>query len=221
MLRLNCNVPKKRGLGSGYDKALVRFYTQIFNAIVQHVDFDVVKCVLVAGPGFLKDDFSAWLQQYAVQQGIEKVIKNKSLFVTVSCSSCWKQGLNELLQDEGVKKRIVNTKASQQVQALENFYETLRQDQDRAVYGPQEVTAAVEMGAIGTLLVTDALFRAADLATRRKYVELVESVRGQGCKVLVFSSQHVSGEQLAQLSGIAATLRWPCPELNAIGSDSD
>ena len=130
-------------------------------------------------------------------------------------------GLNELLQDEGVKKRIVNTKASQQVQALENFYETLRQDQDRAVYGPQEVTAAVEMGAIGTLLVTDALFRAADLATRRKYVELVESVRGQGCKVLVFSSQHVSGEQLAQLSGIAATLRWPCPELNAIGSDSD
>ena len=25
----------------------------------------------------------------------------------------------------------------------------------------------------------------------------------------------------AQLSGIAATLRWPCPELNALGSDSD
>ncbi len=32
-------------------------------------------------------------------------------------------------------------------------------------------------------------------------------------EALVFSSMHVSGEQLAQLSGIAAVLRFPLEEL--------
>ncbi len=31
--------------------------------------------------------------------------------------------------------------------------------------------------------------------------------------MLVFSSMHVSGEQLSQLSGIAATLRFPLEDL--------
>ncbi len=32
-------------------------------------------------------------------------------------------------------------------------------------------------------------------------------------EVRVFSSLHVSGEQLAQLTGVAAILRFPCPEI--------
>lgn len=31
--------------------------------------------------------------------------------------------------------------------------------------------------------------------------------------VRVFSSLHVSGEQLTQLTGVAAILRFPCPEI--------
>jgi len=32
-------------------------------------------------------------------------------------------------------------------------------------------------------------------------------------QALIFSSMHVSGEQLKQLSGIAALLRFPLPDL--------
>lgn len=46
---------------------------------------------------------------------------------------------------------------------------------------------------------------------RRQYVELTESVREQGSVVHVFSSQHVTGQQLSQLSGIACILRFPAP----------
>ena len=42
---------------------------------------------------------------------------------------------------------------------------------------------------------------------------LVDAVRGAGGEALVFSSMHVSGEQLNQLSGIAAILRFPLPDL--------
>ncbi|KXJ82084.1 hypothetical protein RP20_CCG015627 [Aedes albopictus] len=52
-----------------------------------------------------------------------------------------------------------------------------------------------------------------DVATRKEYVQLVDSVRDSGGEVKIFSSMHVSGEQLAQLTGVAAILRFPMPEL--------
>ena len=59
---------------------------------------------------------------------------------------------------------------------------------------------------------TDTLFKSCDVATRQAFVALCESVREHGGRVRVFSSLHVSGEQLAQVSGIAAILRFPMPE---------
>lgn len=44
----------------------------------------------------------------------------------------------------------------------------------------------------------------------------------QGANVLIFSSMHVSGEQLSALSGVAAILRFPLHELeDEEMSDSD
>lgn len=48
---------------------------------------------------------------------------------------------------------------------------------------------------------------------RRAYAQLVEGVRESGGEALVFSGAHVSGEQLDQLSGVAAILRFPLPDL--------
>ena len=41
-----------------------------------------------------------------------------------------------------------------------------------------------------------------------------------GAKVLIFSDQHVSGQQLKQLSGVAALLRFPLP-LDELGLEDD
>jgi len=41
----------------------------------------------------------------------------------------------------------------------------------------------------------------------------VEEVRGAGGKTHVFSAGHASGEQLGELTGVAATLRFPLPDL--------
>merc|ERR1712083_1145216 len=68
--------------------------------------------------------------------------------------------------------------------------------------------------------VVDSLFRNANVKMRREYVDMTETVKEMGCTVHIFSSQHVSGEQLAQLSGIAGILRFPLPELDDIDSDA-
>merc|ERR1712115_181225 len=57
------------------------------------------------------------------------------------------------------------------------------------------------------------LFRANNVAERRKYVELVDKVKETGGDVKIFSSLHISGEQLDQLSGICALLRFPMAEI--------
>uniref|UniRef100_A0AAY3ZT66 Protein pelota homolog n=1 Tax=Denticeps clupeoides TaxID=299321 RepID=A0AAY3ZT66_9TELE len=76
--------------------------------------------------------------------------------------------------------------------------------------------------AIDILLISDQLFRHQEVATRSRYVRLVDSVRDNGGTVRIFSSLHVSGEQLNQLSGVAAILRFPIAGLSeAEEEDSD
>ena len=49
----------------------------------------------------------------------------------------------------------------------------------------------------------------------------MEGVAAGGGEALVFSAAHVSGEQLNQLSGVAAVLRFPLPELEDAELDAD
>jgi len=71
-------------------------------------------------------------------------------------------------------------------------------DPDRAFYGPGHIEIARERGAIDTLLVTDALFRAPDVALRRRFVALVDETRENNGKVYILSTQHVSGERASR-----------------------
>ena len=48
---------------------------------------------------------------------------------------------------------------------------------------------------------------------RNKYTALVEEVRQAGGEAISFSAMHVSGEQLNQLTGVAAILRFPLPDI--------
>jgi len=84
----------------------------------------------------------------------------------------------------------------------------LGSDEMRAWYGPEHVQLAADRGAIGTLLIW-VVFRASDPKERKRYVELVELVRQKAAEVLIFSSMHESGQQLNQLTGVAAILTFP------------
>ena len=71
----------------------------------------------------------------------------------------------------------------------------LASDEQRAWYGPDHVALAADRGAVGTLLISDELFRAGDPKVRRRYVSIVEDVREKRGEVLIFSSMHESGQR--------------------------
>ncbi|XP_076233473.1 pelota mRNA surveillance and ribosome rescue factor [Calliopsis andreniformis] len=207
-------IPRKRkGNISQHEKGLTRFYENIMQGILRHINFDIVKCVILASPGFVKDQYMDYMIQQAVNTDNKLILENKSKFLLVHSSSGFKHSLKEVLADPAVVSRISDTKAAGEVKALETFYTILQTDPSRAFYGKKHINKANEAQAIETLLISDKLFRCQDVAMRKEYVELVESVRDSGGDVKIFSSLHVSGEQLEQVTGIAAILRFPMPEL--------
>lgn len=73
---------------------------------------------------------------------------------------------------QGVRTRLIDTKYVAEVDALERFMKMLHDSPDRAFYGPRHVFYAHEHGAVGELLLADSLFRAQDVAKRRRCAAL-------------------------------------------------
>lgn len=210
-------IPRKHGPAiAGYEKALSKFFENVLQSFLKHVDFSVVRCAVIASPGFTKDQFHRHLLLEAERRQLRTIIENKSRILLVHTTSGYKHNLKEVLEAPNVMNMIKDTKAAREVRVLEDFFSMLSNDSARACYGPKHVEVAHERMAVQTLLITDELFRNADIPTRQKYVNLVNSVKGSGGSVHVFSSMHVSGEQLAQITGIAAILRFPLPDLEDI-----
>lgn len=215
--RIEASIPRKHGPAiAGYDKALNKFFENVAQAFLKHIDFQLIRCAVIASPGFTKDQFHRHLMLEAERKEFRAIIENKSRIILVHTTSGYKHSLREVLDAPNVMNMIKDTKAAQEVRALKDFFTMLSNDPNRACYGPKHVEVAHERMAVQTLLVTDELFRSSDVATRKKYVNLVDSVKDSGGTAHIFSSMHVSGEQLAQLTGIAAILRFPLPDLEDI-----
>ena len=43
---------------------------QVMTAVERHIDWDIVKCLVLAGPGFVKDDFKKHLEEEAVRRDL-------------------------------------------------------------------------------------------------------------------------------------------------------
>lgn len=215
--RIEKAIPRK-GKNAIYnrDSALKSFFEAVLRACVDQFEWDKLKVVLIASPGFVKDEFFKFAMLHAARQDLKSILENKNKIVLCHSSSGHKHALDEVLSRPDVQVKLTKTKAVGEVHLLSEFHDMLKKDEARAVYGASHVKYACDMGAIEKMLVTDTLFRSNDVEQRKKYVELVENAKKTGATVTVFSTQHVSGEQLNMISGVAAILRFPLPDLDDI-----
>lgn len=61
---------------------------QVFAAVVRHVDWSIVKCLVIAGPGFAKDSFKTYLDAEAVKRDVRPLIENKASIFTAPVRTC-------------------------------------------------------------------------------------------------------------------------------------
>ena len=187
------------------------FFQDVFSAFVKNVDFNTIKSVVIASEGSMKDEFRTFLLSEAKRLKMKSIEENKSRIVVARMGS--KGELKEVLNNPAVMNMIKDSKVALEIRVFKEFWDLLSSNPDRTCYGLKSVQLAQEMKAIETLLITDELYRNAEIGTRQKYMSLAKSVKEAGGKALVYSSMHVSTEQLAQVTGVAAILRFPLPDL--------
>ncbi|PWN53273.1 hypothetical protein IE53DRAFT_384250 [Violaceomyces palustris] len=211
--RIDVAIPRKRkgAPSSSSDKSTQRFHSLVYSAVLKLLALPALRIVIVASPGFTKDTVLDYVFEEATRRGDKLLIGSEARrkFLKVHCSSPHVHSLMEVLRSPEVNAQLKDTKFAREGMLLEKFMRQLANDELRAWYGEKHVLLAASRGAIGCLLISDGLFRAAEPARRRKFVELVEEVRKQGGEVAIFSSMHESGKQLNGLTGIAAILTYP------------
>lgn len=211
--KLQCSLPKKKG-SDLYNKRRRAFFENMYAAVKKHVDFEKIKVLIVGSPGFLAEDFISFFVAEASSRGDTRLSRSKQSLLRVHSSSGRRTALEELLGSAAVASQVADIRAAEDSRALQRFYAKLSLGdvggaREWVAYGYEHVKWADEERLVEELLVADSLFRAKDLATRKRYVSLVEGVRSNGGKVLVFSSSHATGAQLELYSGVVCVLRAP------------
>jgi protein pelota len=154
---------------------------------------DITGPLIIAGPGFIKDDFI----KRAKSQGNSAVDRA----VVVETRRIGRGAVQEVIGKGALDKLFDDLQLSREVRMMDEVL--MRISKDSAVtYGRAEVTRAIEFGAVEQVLIADSLLRDPEIL---KIIETAEAMRAS---VVILSSQFEPGERLVALGGIAALLRY-------------
>lgn len=77
--KIDLNIPRKRkGNCEQHEKGLTKFYAAVMAAVVRHFNFAKIKCIIIASPGFVKEQFHEYMFAEAVKNDmkVNAAIKN-------------------------------------------------------------------------------------------------------------------------------------------------
>ncbi|MEK6957435.1 MAG: mRNA surveillance protein pelota [archaeon] len=149
--------------------------------------------VVIAGPGFERQNF-------------EKFLKDKSVKLPASfesTNSVGITGLNELIKSGKIDALVRNFQSAQEEIVVEKLFSELGKNGAAAI-GPEEVKKAAEAGAIQEIIVEEN-FMTANRGKTETILELVERLNG---KIHFVNEKNEAGKKIAGIGGIAALLRY-------------
>ncbi len=174
------------GKESGESEALkLKYFAEIYERIK-----DWRGKIIIAGPGFAKEEFAKYLEERGFERG--------SLFLD-SVSHVGRPGVSELLRRKTMERVLKASRITEESETVEKFFEALAREEP-VVYGEEEVRKALESFALEKLLVSDKLLK--------KYRELIDLAEESGAEVMLVSSSHPAGERFYHFCGIAGFLRF-------------
>lgn len=216
--RVESTVPKKRSSAKDTAGGMAAFYEKTLSTMLRAVDFSNPRPLLLASPGFVAQDFRAYIQSEGAKRTDKRLQRIARDAVVVHSSTGYVHSLNEILKSPEVQATMRDKRFTTETSLMDQFYERMRKDDGRAWYGAKPVEKAVTEGAVGrgggVLLINNAFFRSMDIPTRKRYVALVDKVKEDGGEAKVLSSDHESGQRLDALGGIAAILTYPMFDLD-------
>ncbi len=164
------------------------FFEDIINIIR-----DINGPLVVAGPGFVKEEL------------VKKIrTETPSLFARVVVVDTRRTGAGAIQEiiGKGVFERLLgDMQLKREVNFMDEFLKRIA-DGGRVAYGWEEVSRAVSIGAVETLLV------AGDCIHSEKMRKCMDDAEKNRAAVIVFSMDFEPGSRLMGLGGVAALLRY-------------
>jgi protein pelota len=166
--------------------------TGFFDLVLTYIA-DISGPLIIAGPGFIKDDFIKRAKNLGCTAAERAVV--------VETRRIGRGAVQEVIGKGALDKLFDDLQLSREVRMMDEVL--MRISKDGAVtYGRAEVTRAIEFGAVEQVLIADSLLRDPEIL---KIIETAEAMRAT---VVILSSQFEPGERLVALGGIAALLRY-------------
>ena len=66
---------------------------QMYKCVEKNVDFGVIRCLVIAGPGFAKDAFKQYLNEESVRRSHKHLSDHRDKILTAAASTAYKHGL--------------------------------------------------------------------------------------------------------------------------------
>ncbi|MFQ5911009.1 MAG: mRNA surveillance protein pelota [Thermoplasmata archaeon] len=167
-----------------------KFFSEILNMLDS---MEQTGILILLGPGFSRKDFFEYGKA-----------KSPHLFrkcYTIVTGSAGMSGIQEALKRGMGEQALLDNRVATETRLVEELLSEISKEGAYA-YGEEEVSKAIDLGAVRTLLVTEESVRD---DRRESMMKRAESAQG---KVVIVSSRHEAGKKLTSLGGIAAMLRF-------------
>ena len=220
--KINQSIPKKRNGSTEHDKGKKKFFDKILNQFIKQINFENTKVLIIASPGFTKDDFKKHMEEQIESNPKEwsELKNNLNKIIYTHSSSGYKHSLEEILSKPEIKKLIKDTKCVDDVTIMERFNEILGTDMDKIFFGYKAFEIAYEKKAINTLIITDGYLRKLPPLTRKDLSAKIKDLK-LGSTVCQFSSMHTTGEKIDEFGGICGILKYVVDEIAELGDEDN
>lgn len=188
-------------IGGKYDTSLrernrLEFYRQVLDFISRLNERENVRALVLAGPGFEKDNFLEFLREKNGVLASKAVVENTG--------GGGRNGITEVLKRPVLKGVLENIGAAEDVNLVNRLLEHVGRGDGLAVYGLEDIGRAVSLGAVELLLVSEKRF----LEQRGALEVLMRAVKDTRGRVHIVSRVGEAGQQLEALGGVAGLLRF-------------
>lgn len=185
------HVSGKRIIDKNRQKNIVQFYDKVIESIEK---FDSIQNIVIAGPGFVKNDFYEY-----IKDNYKNLAK---ISVIEATGSGGRNGISEVLKKGTVEKLTAENRVAQEMGAINRLLTEIGKNSSKIAYGIKQTKNAINLGAVSELLILDTKVASENMG---ELMDMVENMKGE---VMVVSSEHEGGKQLESLGGMAAILRY-------------
>ena len=175
---------------------------ELFDELAEVIGRMDVDAIILAGPGFTKGDALSYIEEENPDLAAD--------ITTVDTSGVGDRGVHEVLKRGAVNEVQTRTRIAEEAELVDELTERIATG-EAVGYGPEAVAEAADYGAIDHLLVLDERLRSERGPDSEWAVDvdhIVETTERKGGEVTVFSGEFDPGQQLRNLGGIAALLRY-------------